>query len=215
MVDNVTLGYWAIRGRGQVPRLLLAYTGTTFTNKAYKTPEEWFAHDKTGLGLPFPNLPYLIDGDLKLTESDAISKYIIARSKHTELSGKTPQDAALVDNIIGVIHDVQTPTMTLCFNEKFAEEKDKIYEEKIKGKVALVNKFLGEKEWLVGYLTLADFKVAEAVNYLEGIWPEHFKEFPNLAALRDRFNHLEAVKKYYEGADAIKGPFLPPSAKWH
>jgi glutathione S-transferase len=100
-------------------------------------------------------------------------------------------------------------------SDKFEEDKNKVYDEKVKAKVQQVYKFIGEKEWALGYLTLADFRIAEAVNYLEGIWPEHFKEFPKLAALRDKFNHLEAVKKYYEGADAIKGPFLPPSAKWH
>ncbi len=29
-MEKVTLGYWAIRGRGQVPRLLLAYTGAVW-----------------------------------------------------------------------------------------------------------------------------------------------------------------------------------------
>jgi hypothetical protein len=32
------LGYWAIRGRAQVPRLLFAYVGQEFENKMYKAP---------------------------------------------------------------------------------------------------------------------------------------------------------------------------------
>lgn len=216
MVDaNITLGYWGLRGRGQVPRLLLAYTGLKWTNKAYATREEWFAGDKANLGLPFPNLPYLIDGKVKLTESDALLRYIPKRGGKPELLGKTPEDEAIVNNVLGVIHDVQTPTQQLCFNEKFEEEKEKVYTDKVKGKVEQIAKFLGDKDWLLGYLTIADFRIAEAVNYLEGIWPTHFKEFPKLSALRDRFNALPEIKAYYESEGAIKGPFLPPFAKWH
>lgn len=216
MVDtNITLGYWPLRGRGQVPRLLLAYTGLKWTNKAYTNREEWFTQDKQNLGLAFPNLPYLLDGKVKLTESDAIIRYIPKRAGKPELLGKTVEDEAIVNNILGVIHDVQTPTQQLTFSEKFEEDKEKVYTDKVKDKVVLLNKFLGDKDWFLGYLTIADFRAAEAVNYLEGIWPVHFKEFPKLAALRDRFNNLNEIKAYYASEGAIKGPFLPPTAKWH
>jgi glutathione S-transferase len=216
MVDNnVTLGYWGFRGKGQLPRLLLAYGAIKNTNKNYTSTEQWFGGDKQSLDLPFPNLPYLIDGNLKLTESAAICRYIIKKSEKKELLGKDMEDEAIVDNIIGVIDDISTPTAQLCFNDKFNDEKEKVFTDKIKAKVDYIYKFLGDKEWLLDYLTLADFKIAEAVNYLQGIWPEHFKEYPKLAALRDRFNDLPEIKDYYASEGAIKGPFLPPSAKWH
>ena len=30
MADRLILGYWGIRGKGQVPRLLLSYTGANW-----------------------------------------------------------------------------------------------------------------------------------------------------------------------------------------
>ena len=48
------------------------------------------------LGLDFPNIPYLLDGDFKLTESIAIAKYIPHRSGHTDLLGKTAEDQGKV-----------------------------------------------------------------------------------------------------------------------
>lgn len=81
--DKVSLGYWRVRGRAQVPRLLLAYTGALWEDVQYTSPEQWFGGDKEKLGFGFPNLPYLIDGDFKITESGAIIQYIIERShKH-------------------------------------------------------------------------------------------------------------------------------------
>ena len=38
-IRMLTLGYWGIRGRAQVARNLLAYTGTEFKDKAYTKPE--------------------------------------------------------------------------------------------------------------------------------------------------------------------------------
>ena len=66
-MSKVTLGYWKIRGRGQVPRLLLAYTNAIWEDVQYTSPEQWFGGDKNSLKLDFPNLPYLIEGDFRIT----------------------------------------------------------------------------------------------------------------------------------------------------
>ncbi len=38
MENQITLGYWNIRGRGQVLRLLLSYTGLSWNDKTYPNP---------------------------------------------------------------------------------------------------------------------------------------------------------------------------------
>lgn len=38
MADKIKLGYWGIRGAGQVSRLLLAYTKADWENVAYADP---------------------------------------------------------------------------------------------------------------------------------------------------------------------------------
>jgi glutathione S-transferase len=64
---QVKVGYWGIRGLGQVPRLLLSYSGVEFDDQLYSDREKWFGDDKINLGLNFPNLPYLIDGEYNIT----------------------------------------------------------------------------------------------------------------------------------------------------
>ena len=54
--------------------------------------ESWFSV-KEKLGLDFPNLPYYIDGDFKLTESAAIIKYIAAKYD-AKLLGRTTEEIA-------------------------------------------------------------------------------------------------------------------------
>ena len=57
----ITLGYWPVRGRAEPIRYMLHYLGVAFNDKRYAA-EEW-GKDRGNLGLDFPDLPYLIDGD--------------------------------------------------------------------------------------------------------------------------------------------------------
>ena len=90
-------GYWSIRcgPRGNVNRNILNYAGVDYTEKIYdvQTEEgraEW-ANDKANLGIPFPNIPYIIDGDLKLSESKAVTLYICEKWA-PELLGANPAE---------------------------------------------------------------------------------------------------------------------------
>jgi hypothetical protein len=78
-LPKVKLCYWKIRGLAQNARLLLAYFGVEFEDYHYTSSDKWFLEDKLHLGLDFPNLPYLIDGEFNITESGAIYRYIIKK----------------------------------------------------------------------------------------------------------------------------------------
>jgi glutathione S-transferase len=61
---------------------------------------------KHTLGLDFPNLPYFIDGDLKLTQSDAILLHV---AKQARLMGATDEARALALMLLGVAADLRGP----------------------------------------------------------------------------------------------------------
>lgn len=78
------LGYPAIRGLGEPIRALHAYLKIELEEKLYGTPflpkatldfAKW-SSDKADLNMALPNFPYYIDGDLKLTETAAIMRYV-------------------------------------------------------------------------------------------------------------------------------------------
>ncbi|RMX56694.1 hypothetical protein pdam_00015777 [Pocillopora damicornis] len=96
------LGYWNVRGIAEPIRYLMAYTGTKCEYCDYVTGDApdydksgWFSVKET-LGLPFPNLPYYIDGDVKLTQTTAIIRHI-AR-KHN-LCGTSEEEMMRADVI--------------------------------------------------------------------------------------------------------------------
>lgn len=68
------IGYWKIKGLAEYPKWVASYCGASFT-EIDQDPSTW-PTDKLNLGLSCPNLPYLYDGDFKMTETRAIAVYI-------------------------------------------------------------------------------------------------------------------------------------------
>ena len=94
--NRPVLGYWKIRGLASQIRYEMVYLGVDYVEDQYEQGDgpgfdrsSWTSV-KESLGLPFPNLPYLIDGQVKMTETNAIMRYLA--TKHgPELLGKTPE----------------------------------------------------------------------------------------------------------------------------
>ena len=90
-----TLGYWNIRGLGAQCTYLLAYCEVDYNLREYKgrivdgkpDADGWF-EDKKNLGINFPNLPYFIDGDIKMAETLPLMRYICRKYK-PEILGKS------------------------------------------------------------------------------------------------------------------------------
>ena len=84
-MSQLILGYWKIRGLAESIRLLLHYLEIEYKEDLYEfgpAPDynlgNWY-NIKYKLGLDYPNVPYLFDGDFKITESGAILRYICGK----------------------------------------------------------------------------------------------------------------------------------------
>ena len=76
--NPLIFGYFNMRGsaRGNPTRFILNYAGVPYEEKTYVAGSGEWQSQRDGLEMDFPNLPYIIDGDLKLSESVAIQMYI-------------------------------------------------------------------------------------------------------------------------------------------
>lgn len=68
------IGYWNLRALVEPILLTLKYAKQPYEYKVYKLGDapdydksEWL-NEKDNLGLDYPNIPYYIDGDLKITQ---------------------------------------------------------------------------------------------------------------------------------------------------
>jgi glutathione S-transferase len=139
--QKVILGYWGVTGLGQSLRYILSYAHVDFKDEIYTDRPKWFEDHKLNLGIPLPNLPYLIDGDFKLTESTALLKYIPKRFGKADLLGKTIEEQARVDQILGVIGDLQITFSASLREEGWEAKRAEIYG-KVNDKLVALNNFV-------------------------------------------------------------------------
>ena len=113
------LGYWDIRGLAQGLRYQMVYIGLLFEDRHYVHTEDVFSRavwldQRFSMGLDFPNLPYFIDGDIRLTEHMAIHKYV-ADKWMPSLLGCSLYEKAHVDMLAGVIWDLKKSATMGCY----------------------------------------------------------------------------------------------------
>ncbi|XP_069489088.1 glutathione S-transferase Mu 1-like [Ambystoma mexicanum] len=212
-----TLGYWDIRGLAHSIRLLLEYTGTQYKNKMYSwgpapdyDPSEWLKEKET-LGLDFPNLPYFIDGSVKLTQSNAILRYI-AR-KHN-LCGESEEEMVRVDLLQSQVMDFRTQLSDITYSPDFEALKGP-YLKQLPDKLKQFSEFLGQRKWFAGKkITFADFLVYDVLDQHRMLEPKCLDSFPNLKTFLDRFEALEKINIYMKSGRFMKTPINGKMAKW-
>jgi glutathione S-transferase len=140
--------------------------------------------DKKGLGLEFPNIPYIINGDTKITESIAVHQYIAEVWDQT-LLGKTPQDKAKVNMLTSLLNEFRWKIIRLCYDQDDKPKPIELYKTFLPNMV----EYLGKNDFLIGdYPTTIDFYFFETIQLLAMISDKAvFKEFKPLGAYHDRF----------------------------
>ncbi|XP_040854605.1 glutathione S-transferase Mu 1 isoform X4 [Ochotona curzoniae] len=237
----MTLGYWDLRGLALPIRTLLEYTGTSYEEKHYRMGDapdydrsQWL-NEKFKLGLDFPNLPYLIDGTHKLTQSNAIVRYL--GRKHN-LCGETEEEKIRVDILENQAMDNRMQLVAVCYSPDFVSAQvdypllqsvsvgadscllpqEKLKPDYLKGlpdKLTLYSQFLGKRPWFAGdKITIADFLVYDVLDQNRIFAPGCLDAFPNLKDFMARFEGLPKIAAYLKSSRFIKVPLFLKSATW-
>lgn len=203
---KLTLGYWGIRGAGQPIRNLLAYLNIQYEDKQYVDRPSWFEVDKPALKSDFPNLPYLIDGEKVITESEAILVYLAYKSGRVDLLGTSLDEKIELTQVKGVFGDLRKAAFESLFNKEADALKG--LEEKAVPKLKLLANHLGKNDFMIGKLSIVDFAIGELLNWL-AIQDVDFVKSTGLNEYLDRVNSLTGLKEYLSSGKAPK-VFMPP-----
>jgi len=195
------LGYWDIRGLAQPIRFLLEYTGTDFTDTKYVVKGEapnWdrshWLDVKFEKGLDFPNLPYYIDGDVKMTQTHGIMRYI--GRKH-DLCGKTDAEKWKLDMLTEQCMDFRNGWVRLCYGT-WEKAKDS-YLAELPAKLKSLEDFLGDNPWFAGQnLTFIDFHFYELFFQHSKLAPDAIADCKKISAFVKRFEELPKIKAFME-----------------
>lgn len=211
-------GYWDVRGLGQPIRNLLVYKGVQFEDKRYKfgpAPDydrgEWL-REKYTLGLRFPNLPYYIDDDVRLTQSLAILRYL--GRKHG-LAANNDKEMVELDVLEQQARDLVLILSYAARPQPRYREGLSSYAENIKDMLDPWSRHLASREWALGdRLTYVDFVLYEGLDWHREFKPEALAKYPPLVHYLRRFEELPNVKEYFASDKFKKWPITGPLRPW-
>ncbi|CAE8601707.1 unnamed protein product, partial [Polarella glacialis] len=153
---KITTVYWNICGLGQSVRYALELAGVDYVDVRVHwgpgnpgSPEYkqmWF--DRKGdIGdvMLFANLPYLMDGEVALAQSNTILRYI---GRKFGLMGD-PSAAHIIDLIFDQAADFDAPSTGLSYREGLPGLK-RYFETALPGQLSQWERLLGDKPYMTG-----------------------------------------------------------------
>jgi len=205
----IVVGYWDIRGLGQPIRLLLEQSGVEWEDKLYSCGPPptfdktcWFGVKET-LGFDFPNLPYMVDGDVKLTQTMAILRYL---ARKTGFDGKIEAEKQRIDLMEGEWGDFKGPFVSMCYNPNFASMKDE-YLKNVQAKLARFSKFLGNRSFFAGNeVTYVDFLMYDMFDQHKLVGADILSQWKNLEQFCNKIESLPRIKEFMASSKFIKYP---------
>eukprot|EP00992_Anisonema_acinus_P013447 TRINITY_DN8740_c0_g1_i2.p1 TRINITY_DN8740_c0_g1~~TRINITY_DN8740_c0_g1_i2.p1 ORF type:complete len:254 (+),score=66.51 TRINITY_DN8740_c0_g1_i2:59-763(+) len=213
--EKLVVAYWHIRGLGAPLRMMCEYAGVDYepvTYEAQGSPGSWdlsaWFSVKPGLveKNPLMNLPYVIDGDVVVTQSNACLLYL---GRKFGLNGKTDAEVIKNDQCLCQVMDLRNDLVGLVYSGKAN------YDAKIDNYLSktAMNHLTKMENWLAkegttyccsNEPTTSDFHLWEMLDQHEKLAaatgkPSFLEQLPNLQKLYKAFAELPAIKKYVEG----------------
>jgi len=163
------------------------------------------------MDLEFPNLPYLIDGETKITETIGIMQYI-AKKYRPALLGANAAEMGRISMLADKVLALKGNATKACYMVGDAEA---IIDE-ARPVLAKIVEAMGDSDWIAGAnLTWLDFYFAEILDMLHEISDGLFyAEFQSLQGYWDRFVSLPNLgDAWTDDSKLMKAPFNNKMAK--
>jgi len=210
---KVVLGYWDVRGLAQPIRLVLEHIGLPYEEKRFRqglAPDFdkscWYGVKDEILGQwPSPNLPYLIDGEITLTQSNAILRHL---GRRHGMLGASDEEAALVDVLLDEATDFRNASARLAYSPCFPSLIAGYERDYLPSVLTKFSGFLDDKSWFVAGSepTIADFPIYELLSQHKRMVPGCLAGYPDLTAFMERFERLPRVGAFLRSRRCIRAP---------
>lgn len=194
------LVYFCARGRAEPVRLMLELAGVPYEYEGVPTKVWPTAEGKQRFlaSTPLGQLPILHDGDFSLCQSTAIYKYV---ARKVGLYGTNLKEDARIDEVTETAGDILFDLGTLFWDPRFAERRPE-HRQTLRKKLAQVQDYFervapDSAHWVLpGRYTLADVRMAYALETVLPLHPGLVEEFPRLHAAMLRFFSESGVRQY-------------------
>lgn len=173
--------------------------------------------------LDFPNLPYFIDGDVKITQSSTILRYVARKyGSADKLYDGTAEELATIDCCLDQVVDLRASFVRTSYGGMaFSAFAEGILPSFLAGFEAVLSK--PGREFLAGSrLTIADFAFAEVLDGIQAMVAElseekgkqAFASYPAIAAYKARVEALPKIAAFRSSPSFMARPFNNKVAVW-
>ena len=132
------------------------------------------------------------------------------------LSATDDETMARQDMVEQQISDLRM-TFMMQMSMNWTDDKDqqlKNITDSIVPLLQLLEKYLGQKELLLGQINYVDFLAYETLDWIRQFSPQAMEKFANMSQYLLRFESLEPIKKYMSSPQFISWPIFAPVIKW-
>lgn len=221
---KIELGYWAIRGLAAPLRMMLEHSGLEYSEFQIKEAGQWFGAKKDEILKlnPLANLPYLVDGDKCVCQTNAIFVYLGDR---TGLNGSNAAEKLMTLQMLEEIYDLRNRVIELVYPFKEVCRDQAEHDAKVKkhlevgakGNYGKLNNVVKGPFIFGNAISTADFHLFEMLDQHEKMADNAkaskiLSEYPKLAALHAAVKALPTLQKYF-ASDSYKLPLNNPIAK--
>ena len=204
--------YGCYRSRATRPLWALFETGMAFTHhpiiQAYRLPDLAAADAPANTASPdflkvnpMGQIPAMVDGDLVLTESLAITLHIVRRAGGPIAPANDAETALMEQWALFAATAVEGPALEIMMapTDATGEATTRVGAEKLRRPLARLNTHLQGRDWLVGNrFTVADINTAECVRYAQGN-TALIAEFPEVQRWLSAAQSRPAFQKMWAG----------------
>jgi glutathione S-transferase len=207
-------GYWGIRGLGAAGRMMFAYADVEHADVQYTDPVAWFGQRKPELiqKNPMVNLPYVVDGEVVITHSNAVLEYL---GDKLGIDGfKDDGEKYANAQCLAEVYDLRNALMQVVYPfhrftrsaEEFEETCPVHLSQKLPAHLTKLEAWMAMRgtKFLVrdASPTSADFHAFEMLDQHEEIAKRRgaaspLASFPKLRAFYDEFKGLPQLAKYF------------------
>ena len=154
---------------------------------------------------------FFLLGDQKLTQSNAILRYI---ARKNDLCGKTDAEKARVDLMAEQSMDFRNGIVRISYNPNF-EQLLPEYLVGLDKKLDEFSRFLADFPWFAGNnISFVDFIMYELLDQHRILAPEAVAKFGKLVDFLNRFEKLPQIEAYMKSDRFLKAPINNKMAKF-
>lgn len=210
---KLEVGYWKIRGLAGALRMICEYTKTDYKNSMYPVtgePGKWDLTSWFGVKPalqeknPLMNLPYIVDGDVVVTQSNSCLSYL---GRKFNLNGANDTEVTRCEQMLCQIMDLRNDSVRLFYNKAaYDEGAEKWVTTGIHGHLGKLNNFmkLNKTAFAAGDKpTVADFHLFEIIDHnceLAKFWKKEnpLDKHAELKAFHAAFKALPELAGYFK-----------------